>query len=416
MPLPTDLPTDLVADITPGHTAGHNTANGRVNDIATAVNTLDALFTADTPTPREVLFDSKYYTDGTTIVLTTGSGTEAGDLLVLLHNEDYATLADMPIPTGGSGDWALLTTADNGTNKNHLKVWTSTVVTPGAQAVTVHQNAADPGEYYGLLYVLPAGTVLEDYAVTATLSVAANPLAPSVTAEGDNRLLVCAWFSEWEPAGAVSYAAPGSMTGSPGESVPGTGGNNSYGLTARQDVDAGATGTRAATGTGTSKGYTSISLLFRTANELDTIAEDATRRVLAEVPSLEDLEAGRTVGAVSATATHLLGVAQTDQRIGAFALANTATATADDTNYWTVALKRYRAGSASTIATRTTQTAGPNGTITANTGWTFDLVSFGSAQYLLAGDVLAVTFTASGSPTALAGTVVSWRYEPGVTA
>jgi hypothetical protein len=82
---------------------------------------------------------------------------------------------------------------------------------------------------------------------------------------------------------------------------------------------------------------------------------------------------------------------------------------ASDTDYWTVRLLRYRDGGMVPIATKTTKTVPSGGeAMTAFIGWTFDLAPF-TFENLLAGDVLAIRFTPTGSPTALATPALTFR-------
>lgn len=368
------------------------------------------------PTAREYLDGSRYYNVSTSFNLVTASGTEAGDLLVLCQGHDYGTLAEVPTPTGTSGAWTRVIAEDNGTNKSKLTVWTRPVTVAGAQTVTVSQGNAD-AEFWASLSVWPAGTVVEDYGSSSTVSTSTSAVAPSVDSLGANHTLLCAWLSEWTSGSVGGYTVPGTMTLRTQEHIDSPNNDSGAALTTGTQTIAvaGATGTRTAT-ISPAQGYLAASVLLRTVADADRIADSVVTDALAAVPSLEELQADRAIGAVSGTATHLLGTAMTNQRVSAFSLVGTGGISASNSDYWTVDLKRYRAGSAATMATRTTQVSAPNGAVTANTAWTFDLVSFDADQYLQAEDVLAVVFTATGSPTAWAGAVASWRYEPGVTA
>lgn len=130
------------------------------------------------------------------------------------------------------------------------------------------------------------------------------------------------------------------------------------------------------------------------------------------VPSLEELEQSLLIGDVAATRTVILSTCSFDQRLGALSLATAGAVAASSTDYWTVAVQRYRGGVPATLATRTTQ-ASP---MTAWTGWTFDLVAWSStARLLQKEDVLVLVLTKTGAPAALTGLTATWRYEPGVT-
>lgn len=94
------------------------------------------------------------------------------------------------------------------------------------------------------------------------------------------------------------------------------------------------------------------------------------------------------------------------------------TVTANDTNYWTITLRRVRANVTADIATITTRaTAGvagqPFGSITSRTGRNFDGATFdASNQVFQKDDIMSVAFIPTGSPTSLSGIIMTGRYEP----
>ena len=149
-----------------------------------------------------------------------------------------------------------------------------------------------------------------------------------------------------------------------------------------------------------------------------TYMEDgiASRAAASGTPTIEELERVTLLGTVNAAfQSRRLGPVNLDQRIGGLSIATTATVAASDTDYWSIALQRLRAGqSALTIATRTTRVT--NGqAFTADQGWAFDDVQWlEHARHLRAGDVLALSFTKTGLPADLTEVSVSVRYEPSV--
>lgn len=149
----------------------------------------------------------------------------------------------------------------------------------------------------------------------------------------------------------------------------------------------------------------------------DVAAISVAYASLDQLPTLEELVDGRLLSAsISATTTVRIGPAIIDQRVGGLSLAFSGAVAASDTDYWSVALKRYRGASVVTLATKTTKTTGGEA-ITADTGWSFDAVSWLEVlRRVRAADVLAVTFTKTGSPSALTDVTASFRYEPNVLA
>lgn len=100
-------------------------------------------------------------TSGTATVATTLSGTrqpQAGDLLVIIHFNDYYTLAAMPTPTVGgstSGVTAITNgTVDGGANIGHIKSYTYAVGSTGDLTVSVTETGAGDEEKGLVVYVL----------------------------------------------------------------------------------------------------------------------------------------------------------------------------------------------------------------------------------------------------------------------
>lgn len=88
--------------------------------------------------------------------------------------------------------------------------------------------------------------------------------------------------------------------------------------------------------------------------------------------------------------------------------------TADDTNYWTVELLRWRNtdGVLAVIATKTTKVTGGAG-MTQRADWNFDSISFDATNKVLPkGSSFGFRFTPSGSPSAMPGVLMAVRYEP----
>jgi hypothetical protein len=405
------LSTDRVAGVG-GHVDAHNETNAAVNTTGAAhdaldvrVGTLEDLvgITEDTATPlvlrHAVVTGTQVWTNPASLTLTTEASVQIGDTLIVIHGNDDGFASAMDPPSGDidADDWELIVGADGGLNKTHLNVWRATATTAGAQDVVLdHGSGGD--DIFAAVIVGVGDVTVEAYAA-ATGTPSASHVAPSVTAQ----TAVCTAYHAWisGPTAITNYEMQPGVTEvveldqptfttfavGVGDSMP----------------SIGATGTTTATSSVTSQDWCAVTLLLRAAVEST-----------GTIPTLEELQDSARVGDVSATGTYLLGVANLDMRVGALSLAATGAITASDTNYWDVALLRYRDGAAATIATKSTTTVAPDEGVAAGTAWTFDLIAFDSDQYLHKGDVLAVTFTKNGAPSNWTGTVASWRYEPGV--
>jgi hypothetical protein len=148
------------------------------------------------------------------------------------------------------------------------------------------------------------------------------------------------------------------------------------------------------------------------AGGLSETAADLRYAAIATTPTIEDLQCGTLLGDISSTQTYPVLIAQTASKAMALALVCSGAITASDSNYWTIELKRFRAGTATVIATKTTKTTGGQA-VTANVPWTFSTVTFDTTNQVLAvDDVLMLVATKTGTPSDLSRCYVSVRYEP----
>jgi hypothetical protein len=86
---------------------------------------------------------------------------------------------------------------------------------------------------------------------------------------------------------------------------------------------------------------------------------------------------------------------------------------ANDTNYWSVALKKATDSvTSSVIATKTTQATG-GAQMVQQADWNFDAVTFDPTNQVLAkGDSVSFLLTPTGAPTTLVGLLGTVRYVP----
>lgn len=160
----------------------------------------------------EVLKTSDSRTTSQTL---TSSGMTVGDTLVVFYGSDYYQLSNMPDPTTTAGTLTLLGSVDIGTNVGHIKAYTCSVTTGGAQTVTF-PNHIDCDIHGSMLRI--SSTVSLDGSLTTNLDTGNNfsvQTAASVTTTASDRLMCVAWLASLTggiPAGDSSYTPQGSMT------------------------------------------------------------------------------------------------------------------------------------------------------------------------------------------------------------
>lgn len=205
-----------------------------------------------TPVVREVVQNS---VSGGVVTVTTGAGTQVGDLLICIHGCDFGDLAGMTTPIGTSGTWTEQANADLGTNTIHMKIWTRTVTSGGAQTVTVPDQGFGEENFQFTHVVSSVDSV--DGAAGTTTGTGNTAGAPSVSPSGADDLLICAWLTA---NNVVNFTAPGGMTDLLEEEAAGF----VTLATAREVLAAsGATGTRTATCTPACSGFTGVSIALK---------------------------------------------------------------------------------------------------------------------------------------------------------
>lgn len=137
-----------------------------------------------------------------------------------------------------------------------------------------------------------------------------------------------------------------------------------------------------------------------------------------QTASIEDLVASSvlTTGTVTNTAAYPIFTAQFPCRITSCSVIiyETAGIAADsDTIYWSVEVRRARAGSEAVIATKTTKLTGGEA-VGLRTDWNFDAATFDPTNKVLAkGDIVNVAFNETGTtPVGWAKPMATVRYEP----
>lgn len=125
--------------------------------------------------------------DGTSVLLNTASDTTDEHLLVAIHSADFDVVDTMTTPTGGT--WVLKTTADNGTNSFHTKIWTRTADI-GVNSVTF--PAVGSAENFGSLVVISGADLVtpSDDAAGSNGAASTSHIAPSVNTIIPSDLLI----------------------------------------------------------------------------------------------------------------------------------------------------------------------------------------------------------------------------------
>ncbi|MFI6732111.1 hypothetical protein ACIBI9_04190 [Nonomuraea sp. NPDC050451] len=208
-----------------------------------------------TPNVVEVLQDSQ---SGANASVSTAAGTQVGDLLVAAFGNNYFDGANMAAPTGTAGTWTPKAYGDAGVNTAHLRIYTRSVTSGGAQTVTISPVSSE--EVYLFVYVIRDWITVDDATASASATQTTSPVAPSATAIGADDLLLCFWQTGAPHGGPTFTAAPGGMTNLLQVADP-VGPFSRLG-TARQVLAAsGATGSRTATISAASQ-YASASIVI----------------------------------------------------------------------------------------------------------------------------------------------------------
>ena len=207
-----------------------------------------------TPTIREVVSTAA---SGANATVTTGAGTAVNDVLVCFAGDDFYTAAEYGPPTPGT--WVLEVTGDRGSNAPHMKIYTRTVTSGGAQTVTVPRSSHGDEEVYNTTFVLTGAdtTTPNDNAAGSSGAASTSHVAPSVSPTTSDALLLCGVQSDG--SGAGSYTPPSGMT----ERSDITDGGFANSSTASLVLAAsGATGTKTFTAT-VSASYASASIAIK---------------------------------------------------------------------------------------------------------------------------------------------------------
>jgi hypothetical protein len=196
--------------------------------------------------------------------LTSTRQPQSGDVLIIIHGNDWSDLANMPTPTVGGSTTGVtsLTTADGGTNLAHVKAWRYTVGSTGDLTVSITETGLADEEKCLIVYVLSGAdttTVVDGTPAGSTGAATTSPAAPAVTTSTSNAFLIC-HTNTGGGAGVTSYTPPSGMTEQYDSNV-----GSAMGCTGAtlQLSASGSTGTKTFTGTN-SGAYAAVSIAVLT--------------------------------------------------------------------------------------------------------------------------------------------------------
>jgi hypothetical protein len=189
------------------------------------------------------------------------STTTIGDLVVVIHANDYYSLSNMATPTAtGAPVVNSIVNADGGNLAfPHIKAWWYVANTGGAQVITETETGSHDEEKALIIFVLSGAntTTPVDAGAGSTIDASGTShLAPTVTTVTANTLLITALQSDGLATGPSAWATPAPLT----ETLEYNSGSTMRGVVATYQLAAtGATGTFTFTSTGST---TAVAVTF----------------------------------------------------------------------------------------------------------------------------------------------------------
>jgi hypothetical protein len=205
--------------------------------------------------------------------LTTTRQPQAGDLLLILHANDYYDLASMPTPTVGGSTTGVTAisngSADAGNPNAHVKTYTYAVASTGDLTVAVTETGSGDEEKILVVYVLSGADTASpidgggagaagSFSSTGQASFALTGVTPT----GSDAFLIYHVNSGGGSSGGTPYTPPaGGFT----EQYDTATGGVSYTGGTLQLAASGATGTKTVVGNGGSISWAGVLLAIKTA-------------------------------------------------------------------------------------------------------------------------------------------------------
>ena len=206
-------------------------------------------------------------TVATSVSVTTGTGTQAGDVLVAFVSIDNGTSTDLVAPTGTAGTWTQATSLGYGSANIGVACWSRPVTVGGAQTVTASGPASSGLGLRCYVLIGAATSTPVDVAASGFSTSAVTPhVVPTVTATGDDDLLLGIVVADCRSGGNITYTPPTGMVADAAQNVS----TFSTVASARQALTAaGATGTRTFTASA-ARPYLSLAVAVRAAPQSPT--------------------------------------------------------------------------------------------------------------------------------------------------
>ncbi|MEU4578931.1 hypothetical protein [Nonomuraea sp. NPDC023979] len=253
---------------------------------------------------------------------------QVGDTLLIIHCNDFYAFANMATPTVLPGSPAVLPVpdgaADAGDAGAHIRSYTATVATAGAQTVSVTETGDANEEKALTVYVLAgadAANPVDDAAGVFGTSATPQP-APAVVPSTADALLIC-HVNSGGGASTASYTTPAPMVEQYEIHVGGLSGVGA----SEQLAAAGDTGTRTFTAA-SSVAWAAVSIAIRSAAGGGGTVANAVEGAATAAGQTASTRLAATAQTATATAAAQNGTASTSQNTTANAQASTAAAAA----------------------------------------------------------------------------------------
>jgi len=187
--------------------------------------------------------------DPTSLNLTGARQPQSGDVLLIIHTNDFYALSNMPTPTvAGSTSGVVAVTggsADGGSDQGHAIAYTYVVGSTGDVTVAVDETGSADEEKALVVYVLSGVDTTTPIDVAGALNSAQLSTgelhAPSISPTSSDAFLVCHVSTGGGTSAGAAIDHPGSMTETLDVNVNG---NFSIGNAVLQLVASGATGAK----------------------------------------------------------------------------------------------------------------------------------------------------------------------------
>lgn len=213
-----------------------------------------------------------YDGSGASFTATTVSA-QVGDLLLIIHANDYYTQSVIQTPSVSPGAPSVSTvpggTADGGSNLAHIAAFTAVVSSAGAQTVTATESGAHSEERSLSVYVLTGADTaspIDGSAAGTSGSASLNQTALSVSPSAADSYLVCA-VATGGGTDSNAYTPPTGMTETYDLHL---GGFYGTGGAVQQLSSSGATGTRTFVASNSAP-WSALSIAVKTASGATTI-------------------------------------------------------------------------------------------------------------------------------------------------